>query len=154
MVLLDMLEDLDFLRGTPPEHLGHLAALGQLQEHPAGTVLFREGEVSHHVYLVHQGEVLLEVQVPGRGPAPIQTVGPGELLGWSPVLRLGPMTATARTLSRCRLVALDAGPLLALCQRDPAFGLEFLRRTAAAIGRRLHGTRLRLLAQTAGQPRP
>jgi CRP-like cAMP-binding protein len=145
MVLLDMLEDIDFLRGLTPEYLGHIAALGQLQEHPANTVLFREGEGCGHVYLVGRGEIALEIQVPGKGPMLIRTAGPGELVGWSPLIRQGPMTATARTLTRCRLIALDVGGMLALCQRDPAFGMELIRRTAVALARRLHGTRLRLL---------
>jgi hypothetical protein len=52
MVLLDVLEDLDFLHGLSREHLSQVAGLGQLQEHPAGAVLFREGEVSRTVSLV------------------------------------------------------------------------------------------------------
>jgi hypothetical protein len=55
------------------------------------------------------------------------------------------MTATARVVSHCRLVAFDAGGVLALCRHDPALGLELLRRTAITLARRLHGTRLRLL---------
>jgi CRP-like cAMP-binding protein len=145
MVLLDMLEDIDFLRGLAPEYLGHIASLGQLQEHPADTVLFREGEGCGHVYLVSQGEIVLEIEVPGKGPMPIRTAGPGELVGWSPVIGLGPMTATGRTRTRCRVVALDVGRLRALCQRNPTFGMEFIRRTAVALAQRLHGTRLRLL---------
>jgi CRP-like cAMP-binding protein len=152
MVLLDMLEGIDFLRGIAPAYLRQIASLGQLQDHPAGTVLFREGEVGRHVYLVSGGEVVLEVQVPGRGSLPIQTVGPGELLGWSPVLGLGPMTATAQTRTRCRLVALEVDRMLALCQHDPAFGLEFMRRTAVTLAHRLHGTQLRLLDEQGPRP--
>jgi CRP-like cAMP-binding protein len=84
-------------------------------------------------------------EVPGKGPVLIRTAGPGELVGWSPLIGLGPMTATARTRMRCRVVSLDVGLLRALCQRNPTFGMEFIRRTAVALAQRLHGTRLRLL---------
>jgi CRP-like cAMP-binding protein len=76
---------------------------------------------------------------------PIQTVGRGELLGWSPVLGLGPMTATARTRMWCRLIALDVGRIRDLCRDEPHFGVEFFQRLAVALARRLHATRLRLV---------
>jgi CRP-like cAMP-binding protein len=91
------------------------------------------------------GKVELEVRVPGVGAMPIQVVGPGELLGWSPVLQLGPMTATAQALTRCHVVAFDARRLLERCEEAPQFGMEFLRRTSATVAQRLGATRLRLL---------
>jgi CRP/FNR family cyclic AMP-dependent transcriptional regulator len=145
MVLLDMLDDIDFLKGLAPEARGYLAAIGELREYPPGTVLFQEGKESCQVYLVSSGKVELEMRVPGVGAMPIQTVGPGELLGWSPVLQLGPMTATARALTRCRVVAFNVRRLLDRCEEMPPLGMEFLRRTSATMAQRLNATRLRLL---------
>jgi CRP-like cAMP-binding protein len=145
-----MLAEIDFLRGLAPDYLHHIARLGRLQEYDAGAVLFREGEACASVFLVTQGEVSLEIEVPGRGSRPIRTAGPGELVGWSPVIGLGAMTATAQAVSRCRLIALDASSLLALCRHHPDFGMEFIRRTAVVLARRLHETRLRLLENQVG----
>jgi CRP-like cAMP-binding protein len=145
MVLLDTLDDIDFVKGLAPEARGYLAAIGELREYPPGTILFQEGKESYFVYLVLSGKVELEMRVPGVGPMPIQTVGPGELLGWSPVLQLGPMTATAQTLTRCRLVAFNVRRLLEVCEETPQLGLEFVRRTSATMAQRLSATRLRLL---------
>jgi CRP/FNR family transcriptional regulator, cyclic AMP receptor protein len=145
MILLDMLEDLDFLQGLAPEHLRQVARIGQLREYPPGAFLFQEGKHAHEVFLVMRGEISLEVELPGRGAVPIQTVGRGELLGWSPVLGLGPMTATARTRTWCRLIALDVGRTRDLCRDEPRFGVEFFQRLAAALARRLHATHLQLV---------
>jgi CRP-like cAMP-binding protein len=155
MVPLDELEELAFCEGLAPEHLHLIARAARLQEHLPGTVLFREGHESPYVYLLLQGEVSLEVEVPGEGALSVQELGAGELLGWSPVLGLGPMTGTARTLTRCRLAALAAADVRALGRQDPLFGAEFLRRTATALAQRLRATRLQLLqarseAMTAG----
>jgi CRP-like cAMP-binding protein len=150
MVLLDMLADIDFLRGLVPDYLQHIARLGRLQEYDAGSVHFREGEACDRVFLVTEGEVSLEIEVPGRGARPIRTARAGELVGWSPVIGVGAMTATARAVSRCRLIALDVGSLLALCRHHPDFGMEFVRRTAVVLARRLHETRLRLLENHGG----
>jgi CRP-like cAMP-binding protein len=97
------------------------------------------------VFVVTAGTVALEVNGQDHRPRRFQTVGPGELLGWSPLLGPGPMTATARALTDVTVVALDAPAVLALCDRDPRFGFQFMRRTAAAIAARLAATRLQLL---------
>jgi CRP-like cAMP-binding protein len=148
MVLLDMLEDLEFLRGMSPDDLGRVRALGELEEYPPGTVLFHEGQACYHVYLVLSGQVSLAVDGPG-GKKAVGTVTPGELLGWSPLLGLGPMTATARAVTRCRLVALDVRSLLRQVEQAPQFGVEFLRRTAATMSQRLASTRHRLVTRAA-----
>jgi CRP-like cAMP-binding protein len=145
MVVLDTLDRLTFCRDLPEECRKRIASAGQVREYPAGAYIFREGQSSAHVYLVAEGEVGLEVTLPGHEPARLQTAGPGELLGWSPVLGLGPMTASARTLTPCRLVALIADRIRELSREDPLFGIEFLRRTAVALAQRLNATRLQLL---------
>jgi CRP-like cAMP-binding protein len=146
MVLLDELQDLAFLEGFAPEHLRQIARAAQLKEYLPGVVLFCEGRASPYVYLLLQGEVRLDIAVPGQGALPIQTLSSGELVGWSPVLRTGPMTATAHTVTRCRLAALDAAQVLAMSDQDPRFGMEFLRRTAVALAQRLRATRQKVVA--------
>jgi CRP-like cAMP-binding protein len=145
MVLLDMLEGIDFLKEFPPEYLGNIAAIGELREYPADAVLFEQGKESCHVYLLVSGKVELEMRVADVGLMPIQEVAPGELLGWSPVLEVGPMTATARARTPCRVIALNVRRLQEMCKQAPEFGMEFLRRAAATAATRLSSTRLRLL---------
>lgn len=154
MVLLDTLEDITFLHDLAPEYRSFIASVGRLKEYAAGAVLFRAGQDAADVYLLCRGIVALEISGPGGEPAAIQTVGPGELLGWSPLLGLGPMTATARAVTPCRAVALAADRLLALGKHDPRFGMELLRRAAAVLARRLAGTRRRLLEAGCPAPQP
>jgi CRP-like cAMP-binding protein len=144
MVLLDELANLRFLRHFAPDHLRQIASIARLQEFQPEDVIFYEGEAARDVYLVLEGDVALEMNVPDRGVFRVHTVGAGELLGWSPVLGSGGMTATARALTRCRLAALDAAKIRALSEQAPQFGVDFFRRTAAALAERLRATRLHL----------
>ena len=144
VALLDELSKLRFLRHFAPDHLRQVASIAQVQEFPPDAVIFYEGEAARHVYLVLEGDVALEMNVPDRGVFRVHEVGAGELLGWSPVLGSGAMTATARALTRCRLAALDAARIQALSEQAPRFGTEFFRRTAAALAERLRATRLHL----------
>jgi CRP-like cAMP-binding protein len=141
MVLLEELEGCGCLRHFAPEHWPQVASMAQLQEHAAGACVFSEGHSPGHVYLVLEGEVALEVRVPDGVAVRAHRLGPGDLLGWSPVLGLGPMTATARALTRCRLAALDVAQVQALSEQDARFASEVLRATAKALAERLRALR-------------
>jgi CRP-like cAMP-binding protein len=144
----DTLDDLRRLRvveGLDDEHLRQLAGIAQPVDFPAGAVVFREGDPAADVDLVVDGSVSLEVCAAGVGCRRILTVGEGELLGWSPVLEQARLSATARTLQPTRAVKFSGKQLLALCEHDPRFGFEFMRRAALALAHRLNATRMQLL---------
>jgi CRP-like cAMP-binding protein len=145
MIPLDQLRGLRLFEGVAEEHLAALAAVAEVREVPAGAVVFREGESTPYVYAVVDGRIGLELRVAGRGSVLVHTVGAGELLGWSPLLQLGPMTATARAVTPCRLLALRAPQVLAVAEQSPRFGMELMRRAAVALAQRLNATRLHLL---------
>jgi CRP-like cAMP-binding protein len=73
------------------------------------------------------------------------TVGAGDLLGISPVLGQTRMTATARTVAPTQALQLNVGQILTLCEHNPRFGYEFMRRAALAVAKRLNATRLQLI---------
>ena len=137
MNLAEELGGVRALRGLGEPHLHQLAALAQPRECPQGGVLFREGDDSPFLFVLLSGEVALEVKAGDRGPAAIYAAGPGELLGWSPVLGRHAMTATARAAAPCRLVVLDVGRVAELVRQDPHFGVAFLRQIGLVVSDRL-----------------
>jgi CRP-like cAMP-binding protein len=149
--LVAILRGLRFLDGLSEADVKQIASVAKLQEYPAGTRLFREGERLSNIFLVAEGSVSLEICVAGQGCRRLHTVGPGELLGWSPVLDQTPMTATARAVTPARLVTIDAGQVLALCYHDPKFGFAFMRQTAQALAARLGAARLQLVEACANE---
>jgi CRP-like cAMP-binding protein len=140
-----LLCNLHFLDGAEQETCGMLAECAQVQDVAAGTIIFREGQQADAVFLVVSGEVALELASHDRGRLRFQTIGPGELLGWSPLLGQPRMTATARALTPVQVVRLEVRPILSLCEQQPRFGMELMRRVATALARRLAATRLHLL---------
>ncbi len=143
--LLEDLRETPFLRGIFPGYLEQVASISELVEQPAGTLIFREGEPASHVYLVFHGNISLEVCAPSVGCRRIFTVSDGELLGWSPLFEQTRLTASARTLTPARLLKINAGQLLTLCEHNPRFGYEIMRRVGLALAKRLSATRLQLL---------
>jgi CRP-like cAMP-binding protein len=122
-----------------------LAALVSLQRFPAGSVVFAEGSANPSMYLIVEGQVALEMCVPGRGCTRILTLGPGELLAWSALVGGGRMTAGAHALTDLRLLEARGKAISDLCAADRDFGYEFFRSIAVALSKRLVATRLQLL---------
>jgi len=143
--LLTTLRNIQFLHDLPDEYLEPISSVAHTKEYRAGTVIFREGQKESEIYLMFKGAVALEMCAPGQGCQQLQTVGAGELLGWSPLLGFDRVTATARALEPTKVIVIDARQLLALCEHNPRFGYEFMRRTALALTSRLLAARLHLL---------
>ena len=145
MVPLETLKRIQFVQDLSDDHLQRLAEMAEIKEFPADGVVFREGQQSSSVYLVVRGTLALQFNVPTRRMMPFQTAGAGELLGWTPVLGPGPLTATARVLTPSTLVVLDVAQLRSLCAGDPTFGSAFMHHLAWALATRLSATRLFLM---------
>jgi CRP-like cAMP-binding protein len=143
--LVDTLREIRFLHDIGPMHLEQIAKIARIRDVNAGDVVFRQGDVAQHVYLVASGNVSLEICAAGLGCQQILTLGPGELLGWSSVLEQSCFTARARALQPTRLVEINVAQLLTMCNHDPQFGYELMHRTALALAKRLSATRIQLL---------
>jgi CRP-like cAMP-binding protein len=141
----DLLAGHPFLAGLAREQLERLAPWGNRSSFHAGARVFSEGGRAERFWLIRDGQVALDIHVPGRGDVLIETLGAGAVLGWSwlfPPYRwhLG-ATAVAQTLT----VEFDAAGVRQLCAGDPAIGAELYRRFITVVVDRLQATRLRLL---------
>jgi CRP-like cAMP-binding protein len=125
-----------------------LAALSEdavTETFTAGQRLFDEGGIADRFWLIEQGNIALDMRLPGRGDQIVETLGPGTVLGWSwlhPPYRwhFGAMARVATTT-----IAFDAASVRRRCDADPAFGYAALRSFTPVITERLQATRLRLL---------
>ena len=143
--LIDDFRHVRFLAKASNQLLTELASISQQRTFTSRTVVFRYGEAAQSIFLLREGQVSLEMCAPGIGCRSILTLGPGELLGWSPVLEHSTYTTTARTQSQAALIELSGIQLLELFARRPELGYEFMRLLALAMAKRINATRLQLL---------
>ncbi|MFD7982212.1 cyclic nucleotide-binding domain-containing protein [Kitasatospora indigofera] len=134
-----------FLGGLPPAHRDRLAAFAHDVEIPAGTRIFEEGGSADRFWIIRSGGAALDVHVPGRPPAVVETLGEGDLLGWSWLFEPYRWHLGAQARGTLLAAEFDAGRVRAACGHDPAFGLVVTGAVAAVIARRLKATRTRLL---------
>ena len=95
--------------------------------------------------MIFEGKVALEIVLPDRPHRTVQTVGPGEVVGWSWLLPPHRWRLDARALKPTRAVGLAATHLRAVLNEHPADGYRFLLRLLPVIAERLENTRLQLL---------
>jgi CRP/FNR family cyclic AMP-dependent transcriptional regulator len=112
-----------FLHGISHDRLAVLAEAASDVAFPARHRLFEDGGSASRFWLVQSGQVTLDLHMPGQGQVRIDTIGMGELLGWS---WLFPPYKWA-------FGAVAASPV------------EVTQRLAHVVAKRLQATRVRLI---------
>ncbi|MCC9306091.1 cyclic nucleotide-binding domain-containing protein [Kitasatospora sp. RB6PN24] len=134
-----------FLGALTPAHRDRLLALAHDVSFPGGTRIFEEGGEADRFWIVGSGLVALDVHVPGRPEPVVETLGEGELVGWSWLFEPYRWHLGARTRTAVLAREFDARQVRGACEEDPAFGLAVTHCVAQVIARRLQATRTRLL---------
>src|SRR5512142_2553329 len=123
-----LLREVPVFRGLEPAQLELIAGCGSNVHFDQGAVLFREGDAADIFYLVRHGTVALETYVPARGPAMIETLQPGEVVGWSWLFPPYRWHFDARALTDLRATAFDGACLRGKADADPRLGYDLMSR--------------------------
>ena len=77
-----LLAEHPLFHGLDAPVLALVAGCGSNVHFDAGTRILREGEPADTFYVLRAGRVALEDFTPARGPVVIETLGPGDVLGF------------------------------------------------------------------------
>ena len=111
----------------------------------AGQVIFREGEEANQFYVIRHGRVAVEISTSERGAVIIQSLGEGEVLGWSWMMPPYRWHFDARAVELTRAIALDGRCLRERSESDHDLGFQLMKRAAEVMEERFQATRLQLL---------
>ena len=107
--------------------------------------IFAEGSPANRFYLILEGKVVLESETEERGVMiPIQTLGPGDDLGWSWLFPPFYVHLSARALEPTNTIFFYGTRLLDKCEKDHELGYQLMTRIAEVATRCLKATQLRL----------
>jgi CRP/FNR family transcriptional regulator, cyclic AMP receptor protein len=140
-----------FLHDMSEEHRSVLAAATADVTFPDRHRLFEDAGSATRFWLIRSGRVILDVHVPGQGRVPIDTIGMGELVGWSWRFPPYPWAFGAVTGSPVEAVEVAAQAVRASCASDPVFAHEITYRLAHVLAKRLQSTRGRLITASMNQ---
>src|SRR5579862_4778756 len=113
-----------FLRGMPRDQLSALAEAARDVSFPARHRLFEDGGNANRFWLIQSGHVSLDLHIPGEGPVVIETIGMGELLGWSWLFPPYQWAFGAVAATEVEAFEFDAPAVRDRCAADLAVGYE------------------------------
>jgi CRP-like cAMP-binding protein len=131
--------------GLPAEYRERLMGHAREVSFDIGARLFEEGRRADRFWIIRTGTVALDLQVPGRRAAVIDSLGHGELVGCSWHFPPHLWLLGAETTSPLRAWEFDAQAVRAQCAEDPEFGRAIAVWVGRVVAQRLHATRVRLL---------
>ncbi len=143
--LTDILRQHPFLADLSDKHMETLLGCASNVRFQEGSYLIHEGQLANKFYMIRTGRVALEIDVSPKGLIRVQTVGPGEVLGWSWLISPYRWHFSGVAVADTRAVALDGECLRKKCENDHDFGYEMLSRLSQIMEQRLEATRMQLL---------
>lgn len=138
-----ILKEHSFFRGLEPEYIDFIVGCASHKVFKAEEEILREGEPADKFYLIRSGKVMIYMNA--AQPITIQTIGGGEILGWSWLIPPYRYRFSARAVENTRAIALDGKCLRGKCEKSPDLGYELLKRLIGVFTGRLEATRLQLL---------
>lgn len=131
--------------GMSTDEVALLAGCARNVHFPDGALIFRTGDRADAFFVVRHGLVVVEAFAPPRGSISIETIGPGDVLGWSWLFPPYRSRFDARALGGVRATTFDGACLRKKCMAEPALGYDLMGRFAQIVIERLQATRVRLL---------
>jgi len=141
-----------FLAGMNRTQLALLIDCAMMVRFAPGQVIFREGEVATRFYLIETGRVVLESNRESSEPVVVDSVGAGELLGWSWMFPPHVWHFTARAVAPTVAIFFHGRILREYCERNQALGYELFKRMSAVMVKRLQAARQRMLTNGTDEP--
>jgi CRP-like cAMP-binding protein len=129
------IQEVELFKGIPSHIIDEIAELAAEESHPAGHVLFREGDFADYLYILQEGELDLTIKKGKQLSFPVDETG--SVFGWSSLVEPNLYTAKAECVKESRVIKIDADRLMRVFQKHPAEGLTIMKRLAGVIATRL-----------------
>jgi CRP/FNR family transcriptional regulator, cyclic AMP receptor protein len=132
-------------RNLTPEQLGKVVSLGEDADFADGAYLLQEGQPADWFFVIREGFVALQTEVPSVGAITIETLHHGDPVGWWWLFEPYLSEFDARSRGLTHAIRFDARTLRRRFAEDSMLGYELMRSFASVIVECLQATRLQLL---------
>jgi CRP/FNR family transcriptional regulator, cyclic AMP receptor protein len=135
-----------FLAGMNRTQLALLTDCAMAAHFKTGQTILREGEFANRCYLIETGKVVVESGGKFCEPMVIETIGAGDLLGWSWMFPPYIWHFTARAIEPTTAIFFFGTILREYCEKDHSLGYELLKRISAVMVKRLQAAHKQILS--------
>ncbi len=147
------------LRNTPlfrdldERVLERLAQISSIVRASEDSIVCRQGEIADHLFIVLEGQLATSAEAVSGTSAVVDVVPPGGVIGLATLLARLPRLLSARAISDCRLLSIEAQGLLTLVSQETPLVTVLLRAEAQdfqALVQQVCDLKLRTTAQRLG----
>jgi CRP/FNR family cyclic AMP-dependent transcriptional regulator len=147
MVEIDELKCCQILGDLDDRELAEVAKLATIEKRSAGSRVITTGTNATATYLIKEGKVEVRMRSRSGHEVLIDTLGPGDLVGWSAVLDHQMFKADIWTVEDSTLIVLDGVKLRQLFEANNHIGYRVVRMIADIVASRMERMRARLVDQ-------
>ncbi len=150
---VDLISTVPLFEGLDAPLRARIEAIADVISAEAGTVLACQGGMADALYVLLQGQVALSSTAADGTTALVEVLHPVDHFVLAAVLTRLPYLMTARAVTRCRLLAIDAAGLLDLVAEQAPLANALLRsvsREFRTMVRQVRDLKLRTAAQRLG----
>jgi CRP/FNR family transcriptional regulator, cyclic AMP receptor protein len=141
-----------FLAGMNRAQLALLTDCAMATQFKTGHTILREGEFANRCYLIETGKVVLECAADFGEPLMLETIGAGDLLGWSWMFPPYTWQYTARAAEPTTAIVFYGTLLREYCEKDHSLGYNLLKRISAVMVKRLQAAHKRMVSMYSHAP--
>jgi len=149
--IIEGLPVVEFFGNLTEEQKQRVTRLGRTEIYEPNAIICTQGDAARKLYLVDEGQVVVESETPRGIRIPIIAVSTGEVFGWSALVPPYRFTATVRALSRTRILAIEREALLTFMQAAPALGLTIMQNISGIMATRLRNLEIELIDLVQGR---
>jgi CRP/FNR family transcriptional regulator, dissimilatory nitrate respiration regulator len=131
----EFLKNVPLFRELTDAELDRIAAGTAQVRAPAGTILFRRGELCSGFHVIVYGQIKLAFGAADGAEKVVEILGPGSSFGEAVMFLEKPYVVFAETLSDSLLLTIGKAGVFAELERNP----RFARKMLAGLALRLHG---------------
>jgi CRP-like cAMP-binding protein len=129
-VLQELIAQQPFFKGLNDHQQRLLAESALEMQFAPDEIIFQQGSPANRFFLILAGKVVLETELAEQNVIRIQTLGPGDDLGWSWLIAPYSLHFSARAVEPTRTIFFFGTRLREQCEQDHELGYQIMKRIA------------------------
>ena len=138
MVDIKDLKKINFMKDLSDEVLEKVATVAQLENFDEETILIRQDQNQHLVYMLVSGTIYLNCRASRGQSLTLDELRAGQTFGLSSLLDNSPATYTAICAEDSRVITISSAQMLNLFSSDYAAGFQVMQRVVSLFKNRMN----------------
>jgi CRP-like cAMP-binding protein len=134
------LRDVELFVGMLDGEIEEILEVGQIETVSAGEMIYEPGKRRQALYVLLEGELEIDLQLPGLGERMLLAILPGGVFGEVSFFYPGPHSATVRCMADAQLLRLDRPEFVQMAEQGRTSAFKLTMNAARLLAARLAAT--------------